>query len=214
MQTERPHPKELSTDGEWWKKVTARPGKRSVAGLEGQRPASNQQAPIHPSLFKAVSVRRAVDGLTLIGTVAGKACKLTVDTGSTISIVRPDALANIGGTLCPSTSYLRTVTGDSAPLQGCGKLEVGVGSVVVPHQMWVANITDECILGLDFLQKYNCQVFLKDGVLVMGNQQIPLTNSSPDLPRCYRIIAKESCTVAPWTEAIVPGQIVNRGQSR
>jgi hypothetical protein len=137
-------------------------------------------------LFKAVSVRRAVDGLTLIGTVAGKACKLTVDTGSTISIVRPDLLANIGGTLCPSTSYLRTVTGDCTPIQGCGKLRVGVGSVVVPHEMWVANITDECIL-----QKYDCQVCLKDGVLVMGNQQIPLTNSSPDAPRCCRAIAKE-----------------------
>ena len=35
MQTERPHPKELSTDGEWWEKVTKRPGKRPVAGLGG-----------------------------------------------------------------------------------------------------------------------------------------------------------------------------------
>jgi hypothetical protein len=80
--------------------------------------------------------------------------------------------------------------------------------------MWVANITDECILGLDFLEKYGCHVCLKDRILVIGNQQIPLTCSSPDIPRCCRVIAKESCTVEPWTEAIVPGQVISRGQSR
>ena len=61
--------------------------------------------------------------------------------------------------------------------------------------MWVADITDECILGLDFLEKFDCQICLKDRVLVMGNQQIPLTCSSSDVPQCYRIIARESCTV-------------------
>ena len=80
--------------------------------------------------------------------------------------------------------------------------------------MWVANITDECILGLDFLEKYGCHVCLKDRILVIGNQQIPLTCSSPDIPRCCRVIAKESCTVEPWTEAIVPGQVISRVQSR
>ena len=85
---------------------------------------------------------------------------------------------------------------------------------MVPHQMWVADITDECILGLDFLEKFDCQICLKDRVLVMGNQQIPLTCSSSDVPQCYRIIAKESCTVEPWTEAIVPGQVINKGHGR
>ena len=123
-------------------------------------------------------------------------------------------LANIGRTLRPGTSFLRTVTGDPAPIQDCGELEVGVGNVVLPHEMWVANITDECILGLDFLEKYGCHVCLKDRILVIGNQQILLTCSSPDIPRCCRVIAKESCTVEPWTEAIVPRQVISRGQSR
>ena len=81
-----------------------------------------------PISFKAGSVRGAVDGLTLLGTVAGRTCKLTIDTGSTISIIRPDMLDDPGGTVHASTSYLRTVTGDTAPIQGCGELEVGVGS--------------------------------------------------------------------------------------
>ena len=82
----------------------AEPGKWSVAGLEGQR---NKQAPTQQSSsFKAGLVRRTADGLTLTGTIAGKSCKLTVDTGSTISIIRPDVLNDVSGTLRPSTSFL------------------------------------------------------------------------------------------------------------
>ena len=175
----------------------------------GRRPARDMnQAPKHNAQHKSLkagSVHGAIDGITLSGTVAGKACKLTIDTGSTISIVRPDMLNDIGGTLQPSTSYLRTVTGDIAPIQGYGQLQVGIGNLLVPHEMWVADITDECILGLDFLEKHECRLYIKEGVLVMGQQQIPLTKVVTTELRCCRVIAQETCTVAPWTETIIPG---------
>ena len=47
----------------------------------------------------------------------------------------------------------------------------------MPHEMWIADITDECILGLDFLEKHDCHVHLKEGVLIIGGQEIPLAMS-------------------------------------
>ena len=180
----------------------------------GHRPATNTniKAP-EKSFFKSGSVRTATDGLTLMGTVGGKTCNLTIDTGSNISIVRPDVLDNPGEMMQASSNCLRTVTGDTAPIQGHGELEVGVGSLLMPHGMWIADITDECILGLDFLEKHDCQVCLKEGVLVIGGQEIPLAMSvRGNTMSCSRVIAKESCIVAAQSEAIIPGQLVDNSR--
>ena len=40
--------------------------------------------------------------------------------------------------------------------------------------MWVADIQDECILGLDFLELHGCMVDLGDNVLHISGEAIPL----------------------------------------
>ena len=49
-----------------------------------------------------------------------------------------------------------------------------VGSFQTEQEMWVAEIADECILVLDFLQQYDCQVYLKEGVLHIVDEEVPL----------------------------------------
>ena len=46
--------------------------------------------------------------------------------------------------------------------------------IVIPHQMWVADTTDECVLGLDFLEHHGCQVDLKQGILLVAEEEVPL----------------------------------------
>ena len=38
----------------------------------------------------------------------------------------------------------------------------------------MAEIADECTLGLDFLQHYKCQVDMKEGVVHIGDKEVPL----------------------------------------
>ena len=148
------------------------------------------------------------DGLVLAGTVAGQPCNITVDTGSNISIVRPDMLnKTIRDSLETSSQMLRTVTGEMAPIHGRGELTICIGGLTLPHQMWVAEITDECILGLDFLGKHGCQVNLRENVVAIGNEELPLSKPVRSVSlTCCRIIAKETVMVAPHSEALVPGQ--------
>jgi len=111
-----------------------------------------------------------------------------VDTGSNISIVRPDVLCGASQELIqPVTSCLRTVTGEHAPIHGRGQLQLGIGSPTVPQELWVADIHDECILGLDFLQTHNCQVNLKDGSLIIGEEEIPLRKSQATVEPVCRV---------------------------
>ena len=46
----------------------------------------------------------------------------------------------------------------------------------MPHDMVIADIKDECILGTDFLTPNRCVVDLKNSVLIVNNEQIPLLN--------------------------------------
>lgn len=45
----------------------------------------------------------------------------------------------------PVNSCLLTITGETAPIHGKAKIDVAISS-----EMWIDDITDECILGLDF----------------------------------------------------------------
>ena len=42
------------------------------------------------------------------------------------------------------------------------------------HPTWVADIQDECILGLDFLELHGCMVDFGDNVLHISSKEIPL----------------------------------------
>ena len=57
------------------------------------------------------------------------------------------------------------------------------------HLMWVADIQDECILGLDFLELHGCMVDFGDNVLHISGKEIPLQKS------CSLAPLKAYCTV-------------------
>ena len=80
----------------------------------------------------------------------------------------------------PVDSCLRTVTGEHAPIHGRGQLQLGIGSLVLPQELWVADIHNECILGLDFLQAHSKE------------------------PNCYKAVLTEGVCLFPLAETVVP----------
>ena len=115
------------------------------------------------------------ENLFVAGSMEEHPCQITIDTGSNISIIRPDVLSK-QEQICiqPVTQSLRTVTGEKAPIQGRGDLHVRIGSQEAVHPMWIADIQDECILGLDFLELHGCMVDLGDSVLHISGEEVPL----------------------------------------
>ena len=170
----------------------------------GQNSAGTLEAP--KDVFKTGSIYSGGDSLTVSGTINGRACEITVDTGSNISIVRPDVLIGMNQNLIePSSSCLRIVTGERAPIHGKGWLQLGIGSMEVPQELWVADMHDQCILSLDFLQSHGCQVNLKDGALIIGEEKNPL-KKPPAMhePTCSRAVLMEGVCLPPLSEVVVP----------
>ena len=144
----------------------------SIAELAGQSSATFTQAPTEN--FKT-GVLHGPENLFVAGSVEEHPCQITIDTGSNISIIRPDVLSKQEQIrIQPVTQSLRTVTGEKAPIQGRGDLHVRIGSQEAVHPMWIADIQDECILGLDFLELHGCMVDLRDSVLHISGEEVPL----------------------------------------
>ncbi|KAJ8401943.1 hypothetical protein AAFF_G00375240 [Aldrovandia affinis] len=133
---------------------------RSRGGLAPPPPEVDDITVSEPT----VVVGRAGDGDSCYVpvTIEGVPCSALVDTGSTVTLVRPDVVP--GGTpVEPTAVQLRTVTGELAPLVGKSILTVTVGGRAVRHPVWIAAVQEPCILGLDFLKATGCQLDLKRG---------------------------------------------------
>ncbi len=85
--------------------------------------------------------------------------------------------------------YLYTLIPQPA-IRGRVKLMLQIG---YEHDTWVADIADECLLGMDFLVPQACQVDLKDGVLYIGDEEIPLAK-----PRVERL------SIVRWEYLLIP----------
>ena len=152
-----------------------------------------------------------LDNLSVAGSVEGHSCQFTIDTGSNISIIRPDILPEQQQqTIQPVSQSFRTVTGDKAPILGKGDLHVRIGSLEAVHPMWIADIEDECILGLDFLELHGCRLDLRDSVLYLNGDEIPLLktgNCSIASAKTYRAVLDTTISLPPHSECVAPARV-------
>ncbi|GBN03670.1 hypothetical protein AVEN_70984-1 [Araneus ventricosus] len=80
-----------------------------------------------------------------------------MDTGANVTLVRTDLAQKLKDKFfytAPNIS-LKTDTGEKTEIHGKLDAAIGSGSRKFQHRIYVADITDPCILGLDFLQKFN-----------------------------------------------------------
>ena len=79
------------------------------------------------------------------------------------------------------------------------------------HPMWIADIQDECILGLDYLELHGCMVDLADSVLHINGEEVPLQKTSCSLAetKTYRAVLDSTVSLPPHSECValakVPG---------
>ncbi|GBL87992.1 hypothetical protein AVEN_133667-1 [Araneus ventricosus] len=73
---------------------------------------------------------------------------------------------------------LKTATGEKAKIKGKLDASIECGSRKFKHRVYVADITDSCILGLDFLQKFKFTVDLEKNEIRTGSEKISLFSGS------------------------------------
>ncbi|GBN95947.1 Retrovirus-related Pol polyprotein from transposon 297 [Araneus ventricosus] len=147
------------------------------------------------------------NGLYLEGSICGIPCLMLVDTGANVTLVRTDLAQKLKGNFiytAPNIS-LKTATGEKAEIHGKLDAAIECGSRKFQHKIYVADITDPCILGLDFLQKFNFMVDLEKNEIRTGGEEIPLFSASAEDSKLCSVLAKEKTIIPARSECLIQG---------
>ncbi|KAJ8333917.1 hypothetical protein SKAU_G00412360 [Synaphobranchus kaupii] len=126
-------------------------------------------------------------GLYLHCPIHGQACRALVDTGATISLVRPGVLHNTGGpqlpgAWTPTATPLTSVTGTKMAMMGKKAVKVTVSGQELSHEFWLADIANSCIIGLDLLKHWGACVDVSRASITLGTETVALQSGPTRKP--------------------------------
>ncbi|GBM92540.1 Retrovirus-related Pol polyprotein from transposon 297, partial [Araneus ventricosus] len=132
---------------------------------------------------------------------------MLVDTDANITLVRTDLAQKLKGNFIDTATNisLKTATGEKAEIHGKLDAAIECGSRKFQHKIYVADITDPCILGLYFLQKFNFMVDLEKNEIRTGGEEIPLFSASAENSKLCSVLAKEKTIIPARSECLIQG---------
>ena len=147
------------------------------------------------------------------GLVAGQRIDMLVDTGSAVTLVHQRVIDR-----SPKNFKLRVVgepvvSGNGQPLDVRGKcdLEICVDGVNVVHSVLVAaDVTQDCLLGVDFLDKHGCKIDSEVRSLSIGSKIVNLQTKS-DGNRVFRISLAETVVLPGRHEIVLHAKVKGAG---
>uniref|UniRef100_A0A2C9L1Z0 Peptidase A2 domain-containing protein n=1 Tax=Biomphalaria glabrata TaxID=6526 RepID=A0A2C9L1Z0_BIOGL len=113
--------------------------------------------------------------LRVQGKIGVRSYRFLLDTGATRSIVRPSLIGD--QEIIRVNGYtLKTAGGEQLPILGQIRLDFEIGSQLFSHDFLIANVVDDCILGLDFMQEFGLSLNIGSGIVQYGDIKFPLLN--------------------------------------
>ena len=100
-----------------------------------------------------------------------------------------------------ATARMVTADGTPIPCLGKGWFELQVQGVKLRHEMWVADINLEAILGFDFLERHDCSLNVRDGELQINDYPESPYSDEEEEPQLIRVVAAQTVDIPPESEA-------------
>ncbi|GFX06735.1 hypothetical protein TNCV_1753381 [Trichonephila clavipes] len=141
---------------------------------------------------------------------------MVVDTGANVSINRKDWAQNsqVGIIWTPPCVSLQIVTGDKIQVHGKANITLGLGNIDNHHTAYIADITDPCILGLDFLKNNNFKLDFENSNMHSKFEDITLFGLQTQFESNQKIIVKTKLSLSPRTECTIPGLVAENRKFR
>ncbi|CAG5037918.1 unnamed protein product [Parnassius apollo] len=105
-------------------------------------------------------------------------------------------------------------TGQRIPVRGEKEMELKLGNMTYLHNVMVADIMNDYILGLDFMRKYCCEIDVKQGVLKCGQEELFMEGE--DLPirqRPRRLLVAREKEVEIMVKGMVKDGVIDPSSS-
>uniref|UniRef100_A0A1B0DHI2 Peptidase A2 domain-containing protein n=1 Tax=Phlebotomus papatasi TaxID=29031 RepID=A0A1B0DHI2_PHLPP len=148
------------------------------------------------------AVNYSARGLVVNGRVGNVACEIVVDTGANYTLIsrRIYEVLNPKPSLRPVKWVLTTATGQNSPILGELEVLLTLDACTLQVTVFVADIVDDCVLGLTFLQQRVARLDLKSMKLVFEE------GNPTELPRkdgVIRLCTCEAVVLAPRSETMI-----------
>ncbi|KAJ8042567.1 hypothetical protein HOLleu_09346 [Holothuria leucospilota] len=91
--------------------------------------------------------------------------------------------------------------------KGTVTVDINLAGRTFEHDIHVADIDDDAILGLDFMVKHYCQLDCRKGTIIVDGTVIGLRPRKAD-GAIFRLKVTETTIIPPGSEAIVPAKIM------
>jgi hypothetical protein len=99
---------------------------------------------------------------------------VTINTGASVTIARPDIVAGQPNRKLSRAYVLQTAAGETNSVLKEALVELTLGRRTLRIWVFIAEITDEFILGLDVLRAYNVSVDVGCHLLRLGQEEVTL----------------------------------------
>jgi len=111
------------------------------------------------------------------GWIQEKPCQVTIDTGASATVARPDIVAGLPERELGQPYVLQTASGETIPAMKEAHVELTLGQRTLSSWVFVADIADEFILGLDLLRACDASVDIGRRVLRLGQDEVPVRDA-------------------------------------
>jgi predicted aspartyl protease len=99
---------------------------------------------------------------------------VTIDTGASETVARPDVVAGLPERELSQPYVLQTASGETMPVMKEAHVKLTIGQRTLRSWVFVADIADDLILGLDILRAQDASVDIGRRVLRLGQDEVPV----------------------------------------
>lgn len=144
--------------------------------------------------------------------VHDKFVDMLIDTGSNLTILQKklfDGWSTFDPKIEPVNLKMITATGEISPFLGKVKVNLSLGRNTTEHEVLLADIQNEGIIGLDLMNQMHCDVLLSKNCLKIGGEIVPCFRKQ-DIVTCCRIAIKDDVVVPAESEMVLSGKLMSR----
>ena len=154
------------------------------------------------------------DGPLVKVSISGVGSTFLVDTEANVTIVKPSVFYKIPASERPSLDQVESsmllADGSSVPFLGRGRFRIQLGEEQVFHDVWVADIELDGIIGMDFIGAHNCRLTLGQGPYELAlNGNVTECVGGEELQMCARVAAQVTTVMPPRSESLVPARLID-----
>lgn len=144
-------------------------GKLKAAGTSTCTPASTHSVP-------AVNPKQS---LFISGELAGLEINILVDTGAAVSLVSETVFRKVNIKITEGRDNIVGACGEPMFVLGQASCVLKLGRQTINHNFYIVrDLHYECLLGVDFLKKNQCDILLSEGTIKINGEQVSLNNKN------------------------------------